>query len=72
MTDQVVIDFPDDVTDEEYKAILNVSRRIKVELWENDERKSFPLEWNGTRICCPITIWYDFPDNLTVVSKEGK
>jgi len=69
MTDQVVIDFPDDVTQEEYTAILNIIDRIKVKLWKGDERKNIDLKLDGTRVCCPVTMWFDFPDNVHL--KEG-
>ena len=63
MTDQVVINFPE-LPDEAYKAILELREKITVSLWKGDERKTHPLKWEGTRLCCPITIWFDFPDDL--------
>ena len=65
MVDQVVINFPE-LPDEIYEAILNIREKITVELWKSDERKKFPLKWEGTRLCCPITIWFDFPEDLVI------
>ena len=69
MTDQVVIDYPDDITQEEYELLLNIAKRIKVKLWKSDERKTYELKWDGTRICCPVTTWWDFPDHINLTEE---
>ena len=74
MADQVIIDFPE-LTDEEYKHLLHIREKIVVKVWKSDERKTYPLTWEGTRLCCPITFWYDFPEEITVhnsLLKENK
>ena len=70
MTDQVIIDFPDDITQEEYVFLLNIAKRTKVALWKDDERKSYELKWNGTRICCPVATYWDFPDNIHLEGED--
>ena len=66
MTDQVIIDFPE-LSYDQYKVLLDIIDKITVKVWKSDERKTFPLKWNGTRICCPITIWFDLPDNIKLI-----
>ena len=70
MSDQIIINFPE-LDLETYKTILKIREQITVELWKSDERKTFPLKWEGTRICCPITLWFDFPDNIRISEEKG-
>jgi hypothetical protein len=69
MTDQVVIDFPE-VTHEQYRMLLSIKDKITVKLWKSDERKTIPLKWNGTRLCCPISIYFDFPEGLLLFKEK--
>ena len=71
MTDQIIIDFPE-LDQETYERLLKISRDIKVRYWVSDERKYIPLKWNGTRICCPITLWFDFPEELQTSNKSAE
>lgn len=71
MTDQIIIDFPE-LPDEVYKTILNLREKITVNLWKSDERKKIPLSWEGTRLCCPITLWFDFPEGIIVQDSKVK
>lgn len=65
MVDQVIIDFPK-LTNEQYKVLIDIRDKITVKVWKSDERKTFPLKWEGTRLCCPVTMWFDFPENITI------
>lgn len=69
MDNQIVIDFPE-LDQETYERLLKITRDIKVFFWDGEERKRIPLKWDGTRICCPITIWFDFPDSY-ILTKYG-
>lgn len=71
MTDQVVINFPE-LTDEQYKALMHIRDKITIKIWKSDERKTFPLTWEGTRLCCPVTMWFDFPENIIIQNSWRK
>ena len=63
MTDQVVINFPE-MPSELENFLLENKDKIIVNLWKSDEREVYPLKWEGSQICCPVKMWFDFPDNI--------
>ena len=70
MTDQLNIYFPDDMPFE-LEVWFNENRdKIKANLWDGETRKSIALEWSGTRLCCPLAIYYDLPDTVKVTIKS--
>ena len=71
MTDQIVIDFPD-MPYELEKHFLEHRDEIKVSLWEDNERITIPIKWAGSRICCPVTIYYDLPESVELTIKSDK
>lgn len=70
MTDQLIIDFPDDMPFE-LEMFFNENRdRIKASLWDGKNRKRIKLDWSGTRLCCPLGITYDLPETVEVTIKS--
>ena len=71
MTNQLIIDFPD-MSFKLEKHFLEHKEEIRVSLWKDGERVKIPLKWNGSRICCPVKMWFDLPDNVTLTVRSDK
>ena len=63
MTNQIVIDFPE-LDYETYSKVLKILDGIEVKLYVDETKSKIPLKWGGNRLCCPITMWWDIPDNI--------
>lgn len=69
MVDQVLILFPE-LNDKQHKIIMDIRKKITVSIWKSDERKTFPLTWEGTKLCCPVKMWFDFPKDISLLRSE--
>jgi len=69
MTDQIILTFPT-LTDEEWKTIVDIRERMKVEVWDSQTRKKHPLKWDGTQLGNPVIMWWDLPDNLHLTEDQ--
>ena len=67
MVDQVVINFPE-MPDELEQFLLENKDEIVVDLWDSEKRERYQTKWEGSKICCPVKMWFDFPDGISIDS----
>ena len=69
MTDQVVINFPEMPWELE-KFLLENKDKIIVDLWDSDKRERYETKWEGSQLCCPVKMWFDFPEGISLASDK--
>ena len=69
MVDQIVITFPE-ISDASWSKILE--EKIIVDVWDGLTRKTSTAKWSGSKLSNEIVMYFDFPDNMIVISKEDE